>query len=240
MISTDRSVQAESADCRHILCQIVSIVLSSGGRLHPGARWRERDDHFSVACESAPSGDDSSLVKLPHSLLIPVNQADWEAGGEQLRPRRSPSGLTPEQQALLELHIALYNATGKLPWIVQHHPRAALLEQSPIVAALQALRPGFRTTPDNLAQVFLEPRVLKPRPVADTQPGAGVDPAAKVPVLIPLIDALNHHPRGAAFQRTATGLRVRVAQPRKNGDALPPMAEGAMCWIWHCTAATLT
>jgi hypothetical protein len=153
------------------------------------------------------------LVVLPRELLLPVTGAEWADSTERLILRSPPPGITPLQRALLGLHVDLYNVIGKLPWTIDHHPRAVVPGHSPVLDALRDLRPGLYQKSDLPAEIFLHTRVFGLKSPSDPAVATPTKPAAKTQVLMPLIDTLNHHPQGAPYQLDESGLRVRLAQP---------------------------
>jgi hypothetical protein len=231
----DTHLATDSQDCSAILREIVTLVLTHGGQIHPGACWHERGGQLTVTCDASMGVGEHPLVVVPRELLVPVSGAEWADSQERLMLLSPPSGLTPVQKTLLDLHIQLYNATGKIPWIVTHHPRALLVRQPELLDALQVIRPDSYAEADTLAHIFLDTRVfgLKPdQPLApdDAHPPMGTAAAfahptagssgsvRKTHVLMPLIDILNHHPQGAPYRLDALSLQVQISQPRRDQE----------------------
>jgi hypothetical protein len=209
----ERHVSVDNAECGRLLGEILSLVRRHGGVVHPGAVWRETQGHMTVTCSAGGAGGELPLIELPRELLVPVTGAEWAESTERLILRQPPPGITPLQRALLDLHVDLYNATGKIPWTISHHPRAVVPGHPPLLDALRDLRPAIYSMADMPAEIFLHTRVFGLKPTSDAAAATPTKPAAKTQVLMPLIDALNHHPQGAPFQVDETGLRVRLAQP---------------------------
>jgi hypothetical protein len=195
-------VQADTQALGDLLRALVKTVLAAGGQLHPGIRFVERDGQLGVHCQPGFGQADQPLFRLPLELLVPIDGIEWADREDELQARSSLAHLPPLQRDLLDLHLALYNATGKLPWAVQHLPGLAVPRLPSLQTALQAIRPGFGPSRPQAAQAFFQTRVLK---LADKK------------VLMPLIDLLNHHPQGAAFHTNACAMTVAVAQPH-DGD----------------------
>lgn len=282
----DTHVAADSQHCSAMLREIVTLVLTHGGHIQPGAVWREREGHMTVTCDPAGADNPHPLVMLPRELLVPITGAEWADSTERLVLRQAPPSITPLQHALLDLHIELYNATGKIPWTVSHHPHAVAARNPAWLEPLRAIRPGLYAESATPASIFLATRVFglksdappafcdssnewaevgvqiepdaKPQmgtafafarptdhassaspagwakqrmPIGpDATPAMVTDadlahstagrsnPPRKTQVLMPLIDMLNHHPRGAPFQLDDSRLSVRVAQPIGDGE----------------------
>lgn len=78
------------------------------------------------------------------------------------------------QHALLDLHVELYNATGKIPWTVSHHPRVVSARDPAWLEPLRAIRPGLFAEPATPARVFLDTRVFGLK--SDAPPASGDSP----------------------------------------------------------------
>lgn len=187
MIDPGSFVDAESSDVGSILTEMTRLVIDRDGALHPGLRMVERSGELTVFCsDHAGTATDQPLFDVPRELLIPVDGAAWVASDQMLVLAEPPPGLTALQRDALDLHIALYNATGKLPWAMSSHPRLALRGEPEAVAAIKQVRPGFdvagtgqRASEAPAADVFLGTRVfgLPPAAAADKLERAA-DPAA--------------------------------------------------------------
>jgi hypothetical protein len=123
-----------------------------------------------------------------------------------LRLLSPPEALTSIQRDLL-LHVALYNATGKIPWLMANHPRAALRDHPEIVAAICGVRPGFGDHWRPPAETFLSTRTFRLNPVDDDPRGS------ETRVLLPLVDLLNHHRDGARLTLDERAMTVANAHP---------------------------
>jgi hypothetical protein len=149
---------------------------------------------------------------MPTPLLVPIEAARWGDGATALELLAPPETASPVQQELLQLHAALYNATGKLRWWSTQHP-ARLVERCPAVAeALLPLKPGHGKSPQDstAAQCFLATRSFGWKEELEDGPQRRV--------LLPLIDLLNHHHRGASFRIDAGAMRIATAQPDDSGE----------------------
>ncbi len=196
-------VQADTQALRDVLRALVNTVLQAGGQIHPGIRFLASDGKLSVHCQPELGPGEQPLLRLPRELLVPIDGIEWTDREDTLLALSSLEHLTPVQRDLLDLHLALYNAAGKLPWTVRHLPALVVPSHAPLISALQAIRPNFGKSRPQAASAFLQTRVFK------------LDESR---VLMPLIDLLNHHPRGAAYQTDATAMTVLVAQPLGVGE----------------------
>ena len=121
------------------------LVLRTGGALHPGLVMVERNGDMTVRCRDAGASGAVPLFTVPRELLIPLDGSVWADSTERLEMLTPPTGLTGLQRDALDLHIALYNATGKVPWANGAHPQVALSGEDGVIASVGELRPDFRT-----------------------------------------------------------------------------------------------
>lgn len=111
------------------------------------------------------------------------------------------------QRELLDAHIRLYNAAGKIPETVHSHPQVGLSRGLIPAEPVRALRPRFAAI-ESAAEVFIGTRVFGIR---------GSEGSATMRVLMPVIDLLNHHSGGAPYE--LDDLRFGIAAARPLGTA---------------------
>lgn len=179
---------------------IASIVMVSahGGQVHPGVRLIARDGQLSVHCDRSMGESDCPLFRLPRELLVPVDSIQWASSEDRLQAVAGLESLTAVQRELLTLHVDLYNVSNKLAWAARHLPTLALRTHKSVVDAIQSIRPGFGREAIEAAQAFVRTRVFN---------------LEGKRVLMPLMDLLNHHPKGGRFQIDAASMTMAVAQP---------------------------
>lgn len=184
-----------------VLREIAALCGAHGAQWHPRLTAEVREGAMRLL---APPGTQGPLIALPDALLVPMEGARWGEGDTRLDLLEAPAAATAVQRELLQLMVALYNATDKMGWWRQRHP-ARLVERCPAVAAaLAALKPGQGEERRPAARCFLATRSL----------GWTPDPAlhSRQPVLMPLADLLNHHHRGARHRGDGGALRIQAAQ----------------------------
>lgn len=196
------SVLPAEFDCENpaverLLRSIVTEVVAQGGHVAEGTRFYERGGDLSAHRNPALADDDTPLIAIPMRVMTPVDQGRWSINDGHLRvePLEGTPALTA---AMLQLHADLYNACGKLQWFQREHPLGALSEDDAAVAAIRGLRPAF--TPNPGPEGFLKTRTLAPK-------------APMTPVLIPVLDVLNHHRDGAQIRKRDNRLQVSQHHP---------------------------
>ena len=217
------AVACDTSAVRHVLLETIELVQAHGGSLHPQVRLIECRGQFKVTCDAPRGGSTQPLFCLPRHLLVPLEGAVWSQRTDCLELLQAPPELSSVQRQLLDLHVALYNSTGKLPWWLQHHPLSRLSLQPDFAEALIPFRASEQLAPTNAAEGFLYTRTfsLKPLPTRQLAADPGLPCAPHPPrakVLMPLIDLLNHHPHGAAFKVNESTMTVQVAQPGTDAE----------------------
>ena len=198
-------IDAETPGISRCLCAIEQVLKHGGAQIHPGLCIVERGGHFTIYCTTTDITAGQHLFHLPLALLIPVDGIQWADSQQTLALAATPDHLSTVQRQLLDLHIELYNLTKKLEWAVHNHPQIALQSAPHLLSMLSLIQPDFTGTPAKVADVFLQTRVFHLTVASDADAGKNV--------LMPLIELLNHHPKGAAFQVGNGALFMAVKQP---------------------------
>ena len=196
------TIHSDHPDTSDLVQQMAELCAAHGAHWHPDLQVDVREGSLRLL---APPGTPGELISLPTELLVPIQGAEWAQSVDQLQLLQPPAGNSTVQNALLQLHIALYNATGKMRWWSQQHP-ARLVEACQTVAAVvAAIKPDHcRSKEQSAAEGFLATRSFgwKQEATAGTS----------VQVLMPLIDLLNHHHRGAPFRIRDGRMTMQTAQ----------------------------
>ena len=131
------------------------------------------------------------LATIPAAVLVPVGELDWAERNDRFALASEPAGLTPERRQMLDLFIAIYNAAAKPDWLAGSFNVVAQRDPS-LLAAVSRVKPGARPLEGPLARQFIATRYLTM--------GKSAGDLADVPVIMPVIDFLNHHPSGKTFR----------------------------------------
>lgn len=192
-----------------LLGDIAALCAAHGAQWHPHLRAEVAEGAMRLLASPGTTGP---LITMPTHLLVPIAGGRWAVGANTLELLAPPETATPVQRQLLQLHVAMYNATGKLGWWSSQHP-AQLVEHCPAVAeALRPLKPHRGNGPQapTAAERFLATRSFGWKAEPENGP--------RRQVLLPLIDLLNHHHHGAPFRIEAGAMRVTTAQPESSGE----------------------
>lgn len=197
------AITSDQPDATRLVQAIAQLCAAHGAHWHSELEVEVREGSLRLL---APPGSHGELITMPAELLVPIAGARWAESTQQLQLLEPPPDLSAVQNELLQLHIALYNATAKMVWWSQHHP-AGLVETSAAVAeAMASIKPAHRRKPDerSAAEGFLATRSfgLKQNPELDE----------RVPVLLPLIDLLNHHHCAAPLRIRDGAMQIQAAQ----------------------------
>lgn len=213
-------VKADNPKVGAILREIVSIVLERGAELHPALLLIEKQGAMGLHCDgSLPLVSNQqaqrSLVRMPRELLLPTAGILWEDRSDRLVLSRIPEHLSPIQLELLELHIALYNAAGKLPWMIKYHPHQLLQERPVLLEAVRGLRPQTDVENSTLSEAFISNRncTIVPRSSDVGDPNDVDGSMLRQSAVFPILDITNNHYDGARFEWSDTTVSMAIAQP---------------------------
>ncbi len=185
-----------------LLGEIAHLCAAHGAQWHPELQVEVAQGSLRLL---APPSNRGELITMPTELLVPIAGARWAESTEELQLLEPPPSASAVQQELLQLHVALYNATGKVPWWSSQHPARLVDASAHVAAALAPLKPGHgHKLERSAAEGFLATRSFgwKPSP----------DQGDRGPVLMPLIDLLNHHHMGAPYAISDGAMRIKAAQ----------------------------
>ena len=185
-----------------LLREIAHLCAAHGAQWHPQLQVEVIEGAMRLL---APPETTGALISLPTELLLPIEAAQWSGSADALQLLQPPPAATAVQRELLQLHVELYNATGKLPWWSSQHPARLVAASAHVAAALAPLKPGHGAKLErSAAEGFLATRSFgwKPSP----------DQGDRGPVLMPLIDLLNHHHMGAPYAISDGAMRIKAAQ----------------------------
>ena len=185
-----------------LLGEIAHLCAAHGAQWHPQLQVEVNGGAMRLL---APPDTTGALISLPTELLLPIETAQWSGSADALQLLQPPPVATAIQRELLQLHVELYNATGKVPWWSSQHPARLVDASAHVAAALAPLKPGHGAQLErSAAEGFLATRSFSWRPTLDQE--------QRQQVLMPLIDLLNHHHQGAPYAISDGAMRIKTAQ----------------------------
>jgi len=196
---------------RHLL-RLHDIILANGGFVHEECVIVVRNGDLRVeAPRSVP--ERIELVRVPEALLLPVEDFDLYLEGDEIRIGTPSDSITPVQSELMDSMIAIYNISGKIRDHRVASPSRLFLAEPDVyrrlVMANQFKSREVLPKKDFMLHDFLHTRTFSLN-AKDGQSGT--------PVLMPIIDFLNHHQTAAGFQLGKKGLSVVRRSPLEGSD----------------------
>ena len=193
------SVVAENSDVARTLGRLVVLSQEAGAKFSDDLVVRCRDGYLSIEAPPAKAGE--VLIDLPWDTLVPLQPFRLAIAGDKFVISSHDPGLTSACVECMEAMLELYNLTDKLaahrrtsPWsLIGSYPEllrhisgaeggdTAGSRQSPMTP-----RATDRTELDS----FFQSRTFG---YVDSKV------APRFPVLMPILDAMNHHFAGAPF-----------------------------------------
>lgn len=231
--STSIDVEADRPDAAAALHALATDVLGEGGAVRRGTVFRAVRGDLTVHHRGLVDASGAPLIEVPRACLPPTSAFRLTLSRGRLRAARDPSGpaVTPVQARTFAVLIALYNALEK-PWQwARQSPWLTLWDDPALLGHLaHADRPVGRPRAFGLYQArawtpllvhsFLRSRAFALRPQVEGGPARDV--------LLPLLDALDHHHAAGRFQHARRTwdeggplpvLAVAPAQPVADSDA---------------------
>jgi hypothetical protein len=196
------AIASDDSRAAALLESIAKLCAAHGAQWHSELRLEVVDGSMRVL---APGHSAGPLISMPTELLVPITGAQWADTPDVLQLREPPPAATALQVDLLEMQAQLYNATAKLPWWARRHPARLVEESAEVAAALAPLKPGqLKQQIASPVAGFLATRSFHWKGDPTQEQGQ--------PVLLPLIDCLNHHHLGAPFRIRDGAMRIQTAQ----------------------------
>jgi hypothetical protein len=183
--------ETNTAGLDDVITEIAQILLDESAMLDPNLVVVEQDGHLALGSRDGVHGE--PFIALPTQVLIPINDLVWADDSTNVDVTGGADSLSYVQRELLDLHIALWNATNKLATFQATHPRAAALHAADLVDAIRKIRPSF--SPGSSTRDMLRTRTFGLR--------SGESSAS---VVMPILELADHHPYGAAYVRSDGGL----------------------------------
>ncbi len=203
MLDPWRWCDADDESVSDFLAATIQGFIECGGWINPDARLIARRGALHIECEAE---EGAPLIRVPRTAMLPVTRVQWHPGRDELSiddfgpwPKTADLSLLP----LLLTQIGLHNSCDKLPRLTRTHPSACVDLPDDVVEAIRVLRPSFRSRPMSAAEVFWSTRTFR-LPAFD---------AVAEPVALPVLDLLDHHPRGSVGQWHDDSFTVTVARP---------------------------
>ena len=195
-------VIADNAEIERCIRRIVTLSETAGAEFSGDLVVKCIGGRLCI--EAPPDSAGSELVRLPRSCLVPLRHFGIVIAGDKFVMSSHEPGLTDTCVATFEAMLELYNLTDKLaahrrtsPWsLAASHPE--LLAQL-AHGSRRDLSPRWRRYRDLTAagdrdeldlQSFFDSRMFD---YAELPAGPGF------PVLLPILDAMNHHSEGEPF-----------------------------------------
>jgi len=197
------SVLADTLEVERSLHRLIALSEAGGAEFSPDLVIRCVDGSLSI--EAPPDSVGKVLIRLPWDCLVPLAPFRFAIADDKIVIAAHERELTGACVAMMQAMLELYNVTNKLavhrrtsPWsLAASHPEI-------LPTLLTGRAPEYRDlivsgNRDELElQSFFKTRALGYKETAAT-------PAYSV--LMPILDAMNHHSDGALYDVDAHGTR---------------------------------
>jgi hypothetical protein len=192
------SIAADNREVERCLQKIVALTRSGGAEYADELLLKSVDGYLSV--EAPPSSAGKVLMRVPWDRLVPLPPFRLSIVDDDIVISSHEAELTSEAVALMEALLELYNATKNIARYRRATPLTLMLSHPQL---LQHVRRGRRhhdplthqrllasNEDDVILESFLQSRMFDYKDLNLILP---------YPVLMPIIDLVNHDFRGAAY-----------------------------------------
>lgn len=184
-----------------LLAGTLELIREAGGFIAPTTRLVARDGQLSL---ESSADDGAPMLRTPRECFVRVDRVTWAEQDDRMVIVDVPEDFTDIETEMLYLQVSLHNACGKLEWMQRTHPSLDPELPADLVDAVRELIPTFRTPMMATTDVLWANRCFR----IPLQPGAQPER-----VLIPVVDLLNHHSRGAVGDWTGDDFEVATSRP---------------------------
>jgi len=192
------SIAADNRDVERCLQKIVALTRSGGAEYAEELVLKSVDGYLSV--EAPPRNVGQVLMRVPWDRLAPLAPFQLSIADDDIVIRSNDAGVTSEAVALMEAVLELYNITDKIGRYRRTSPLSLLLAYPEMWTRVRQgrrqhdLLPYRRLTASEEIEVTLN-SFFHSRAFHYTDTNL----ALPYPVLMPIIDLVNHDFRGATY-----------------------------------------
>lgn len=194
-------ISSDSTDTETHIARVCDYLEKNGSYISPDVTILNAKGQTSVLAN--PDLTSEYVFKIQHDHLIPFGNFDFDIEGQDIVIAHDDKNTNKQHLALLEAMLALYNVSGKFHRHLEEHPLLGYNEHPEIIKHLLNAREGqdiniirnIINKPDfhdELALLtFFKSRLLNCR--------LNSEEADYTAVLMPAIEFMNHHVKGAGF-----------------------------------------
>jgi hypothetical protein len=190
---------------------LVQLIRDNSGFVHADLTIRGNQQNLSI--EAPPSvAQKANIISVPTALFVPPERLGLRLEGDDIVIGTPSNELSPAQIALAEHMIAIYNICEKIKQHRSESPLRLFLEAPQVFR--QFAYPGQIKAREDAQkgdvwlEAFLHTRVF----------GLIGDDEKSLPVLMPLIDYLNHHHAANGFNVTEGRMEISRHSPVLGSD----------------------
>ena len=194
------SITADNRDVERSLQRNIKLAEKTGAEFSDDLLLKCVDGDLSL--EAPPDSTGKVLIRLPRDCLVPLKSFHFSVADDNIVVSSHDEGLTNSCLARMEAILELYNLTNKFarhrrqsPWLlIASHPRLQqyVMQRRSGVASEYGKFIDSGAQNELMLRGFLNTRTYTSQ-VDSTE-------APRVPVLMPVLDLMNHHIYGAPFR----------------------------------------
>lgn len=218
------NIKTDNPEIEKCLRRIIKTAEQAGGSFADDMTISCLDGYMTIFAPADLHGD-ANIMRVPSAALPPADFFEVALKGDDLYVASydKNQNLSASQIELMDLMLELYNITGKIkdyrqtsPWLFfhkDHELRAHILKGRDAKTVQNLLSCKDYSSDKEIIKTYFKSRTLGFRSRPDVPPS---------PVLMPIIDCLNHHlhsPSYLSFNEPETsGLAVKASTPMPESD----------------------
>jgi hypothetical protein len=224
------SIVSDDRDIERSLEKNVMLAENAGAVLNEGLVIKFVDGSLSVEAPTVNVGE--VLIRLPLECVLPVELFQLSVAGDAIEIRSHEAALSSHCVGLMEALLDLYNLAGKLarhrltsPWtLIASHPELLPDLALRLPNDLSLMFEKFKQSADIdelMLDSFLHSRTFNYRENENLPP---------FPMLLPIIDFLNHHLQGSPVQLDDSSINDGFLTIAKSS---PVLGAGNECFAFY-------
>ena len=195
-------IRSDDTEIEKRLVRLCGLIEGAGGYFSPDTALVAEKGNLSIQAKGEARGKEP-IMRIPHLALLPYEEFSLGVQGNDIVIRSCVEGVTDLRRALMEETLALYNLGGKMalhkrlsPWMnfkedTGLHEFLMRARQDLDTDEVRAGLEGRTSSEDFVLATFFKNRFLSCRLFKKEAP--------QKRVVMPVMDAFNHHFRGASY-----------------------------------------
>ncbi len=194
-------ILSDNSKIEAMLWDICAFLERNDGVINPEIEILNKNGETSIFASDELSGE--YILRVPHELLIPYDAFDLDVEGRDIVIEHYDKNISKNQLQLFDMILTLYNETGKFSRHLEACPWLSFNKTPDIINHFFAAREGDDI--NLIKQIIDDPEFFNELALITlfknrlAKCRLHSKQAEAQQILMPVIEFLNHHPRGAGY-----------------------------------------